>query len=193
LGQRRRVDVRDLAIRYQPRELRWRIGARYDNQRNAFGDLLQPSRESCASLGLHPHLLEIIENDDAGIRQHGEEVPEESPCEAGQVLLRFGREQRQGGRRLAGDLRCGGAHVMDECGRVGIADVSLVPDVRQIARLEVACDQRRLARAGRSRYPDDRARRCFVEEREQPRPWQRVVELGPRQFGESRRAGGHET
>ena len=186
----RRVDVRDLETRRQPRELRRRIGARHDDKRNAFGDLLQPLREGGPSLGAYPHLLEIVEDDDAGIRQHGKEVAEETPREASQVLLRLG-EHRQRSRRLARDLRRGGAHVMDEGSRVGVAAVRLIPDMRQIARLEVACDQRRLARAGRRRYPDDRARRGFVEEREQARPRQRVVELGPRQFGESGRANGH--
>src|SRR5204863_4862117 len=80
---------------------------------------------------------------------------------------------------------------MDESGWIGIPTVGLIPDVGQIARLEVACDQRRLARAGGRRYPDDRARRGFVEEREQARPRQRIVKLGPRQFGESGRANGH--
>jgi hypothetical protein len=68
--QLRRVDVRDLETRRQPRELGWRIGARHDDERNAFGDLLQPLRESGPSLGAYPHLLEIVEDDDAGIRQH---------------------------------------------------------------------------------------------------------------------------
>src|SRR6185295_8268621 len=91
-AQLRGVDVRDLEARRQSRELRRRIGARHDDKRDAFWNLLKSRRESGPSLGFDPHLLEIVEDDDAGIRQRRKEVAEETPREAGQVLLRLGRE-----------------------------------------------------------------------------------------------------
>jgi hypothetical protein len=79
---------------------------------------------------------------------------------------------------------------MEERRRVRVAEVDLIPDVTKIARVEVAGDERGLARPGWRGQPDDRSRRSFVEEREQPRTRKRVVELGPREFGESGRASG---
>ena len=74
---------------------------------------------------------------------------------------------------------------MHERRGVGVGDVELIPDVAQLALLEVARDQRGLASARGRAQPDDRSRRGFVEKREQSRPRQRVVDLGPREFGES--------
>ena len=81
---------------------------------------------------------------------------------------------------------------MDERRGIRIPDVRLIPDVTKVAIFEVARHERGLAGAGRGANPDDRPRRGFVEKRKQPRPRQRIVELRPRQFGESGRAGGHE-
>ncbi len=80
---------------------------------------------------------------------------------------------------------------MDECRRIGIADIDLIPEVTELARLEIACDERGLARTGRRTHPDDRARGRFVEERVEARPRDRVVELWPREFGEGGRADGY--
>ena len=87
------VDARDPAARDEPRELRRRIRARQHHQRNAFGDLLEPLREGCASLGLRPHLLKVVENDRARKGQHGEKIAEEAAREASEILLRLGSEQ----------------------------------------------------------------------------------------------------
>src|SRR5262249_12959547 len=67
----------------------------------------------------------------------------------------------------------------------------LIPDVAQLARLEIARDERRLAGARRRAHPDDWTRQRLVEQCVEPWPWQCVEELGARQLGESGRADGH--
>ena len=119
-----------------------------------------------------------------GPRQYGEELAEIGSREARDVLLRLRVEVRQRRRLLPHELQRRHPHVMHEGRGVAVGDVDLIPEVTQAARLEIARDERRLACARRGAYPDDRPRRSFVEQREEPRPRQRVVELGPRQLGE---------
>src|SRR4029453_9217427 len=92
--------------------------------------------------------VEAVEGDDGGPRQYGEELAEIGSREAGDVLLRFRVEVRQGRSLLPHELQRGHSHVVDEGRRVAVGDVDLVPEVAQTPRLEVARDQRRLAWAG---------------------------------------------
>src|SRR6266545_2114371 len=69
-----------------------------------------------------------------------------------------------------------------------LADVDLIPQVTQAARVEIARDERRLARARRCADPDDRARERLIEQSEQARTRERVVQARPGELGESGRA-----
>ena len=106
----------------------------------------------------------------------------EATGEAGQIDEVFGREQRQ---RRASFARARRAlrEVIEERGRIGIAAVDLVPEPRQRARAQVACDQRRLAGTGRRREPDRAPLPLAVEAGEQPLAGERAEYLGGAQLG----------
>ena len=159
------------------------------HDRDLLGHLLECLRKRRALLGHRVGFVEVVEDHDARMGQDREEVAEEGTGEARQVLLGLRGEMGQYRRGLADELLRRDAEVVHEGRRVGVADVALVPEVTQPARLEVARDERRLARAGRGGYPDDRARRRLIEAREKTRPRECVVQLGPGQFGERRADG----
>ncbi len=184
------VDARDPPAGEEPREFRRRIRARENDHVGALRDLFQSLRQRRTLRGRRSRLVKVVEDDGAASREQRKEIAEEPARETPQVLLRLGREQRECRRRLACDGKRGRPHVMDERRRIGVAGVDLVPQVAPVAGLQVACDERRLAGSRRRADPDDRSRRGFVEERVEPRPRQRVVELRPREFGESGRASG---
>src|SRR5438270_3250285 len=85
-GQLAVVDSRNASARDETRELRRRVGARNDDERNAFRDLLESLRKCDPALGLDAHLLKVIEDDRARLRQHGEKIAEEAPREADEIL-----------------------------------------------------------------------------------------------------------
>src|SRR5215467_3920087 len=164
--QRLSVEAHDMPIRQQPRQLwRW-VRARDRDDRDAFRHFLQSLRQRSALLWRRSRLMNVVEYDDAGVWQRRKEIAEEAACELVQILLQLRCEQRQRGSRFAPDLLRGDPHVMHEGRGIGIADVELVPDVAQTAYLEIARDERGLARSGRSGQPDNRPLRGVVEERE---------------------------
>ena len=190
-AQIRDVDARDLASRAEPGELLRRVGAREHDDVDAFRELLEPCGEGCALVGGRARLLEVVEHDQRAVRERGEQVAAEAPGEAREILLRLGGEHRQRAAPLAEQRLRRLAHVVHERGGVAVADVHLVPQVRQLPRLGVARDQRRLARSRGGGDPDDRPLARGVEALEEPRPRQRVVEPGSRQFRERGGACGH--
>ncbi len=190
-AQLRLIDERDPPVRDQACEFRRRLGPRHDDERDAFGNLFEPLRQCGALPRRRARLVEVVEDDGARVRQDREEIAEEAAREAREILLQVGRVERQRRRRLARDLLRGDPHVVDERRRIGVADVDLVPEMSSLADLEPARDERRLPGSRRRADPDDRAGRRVVEQREQPRPRERVVELRAGELGEGGRAGGH--
>ena len=108
------VDPRDAATRDEPRELGRRIAAPHDDDGDSFGDFLQPLGECGAPLGLRRRLVKVVEDDNAGVRQHRKKIPKEAAAKPGQVLLRLGGEDGKGGCAFSGELHRGEAHVMHE-------------------------------------------------------------------------------
>ena len=188
-AQRDFVDARDAPVGDQPCELGRRIGARDDEQRDAVGNFFQSLRNRSALLGARARLVKVVEHQRERTRQHRTKIAKETAREPCEVLLRLGRKQRLR-RALFRKRRGGGAHVVHERGRICVAAVDLVPDVTLVARLEVTRHQGRLAGTRWCAHPDDRPRSRLVQQLEQPWTLERVVELGPREFGEGRRAGG---
>ncbi len=79
---------------------------------------------------------------------------------------------------LARVRRCRLSEVVEECSDVGIARIDLVPDPRQAAGLQVACDKRGFAGAGRTNNANGWAPARLVQLGEQPIPRHRPEQPG---------------
>ena len=125
-----------------------------------------------------------------------EELAHEAPRERRQVarVLRGEHGQRRGfARPAARQVRRRRAQVVEERRRVGVARIGLEPQPGQLARLDVACDERGLARARRPGDPQDGMRAALVEQSEQALTLLDVVQPRPAELGErgdGRRAAG---
>jgi len=156
----------------------------YHDDGDPVGHLVQTLRERDALFRMRGRLVEVVEDEHAWSGQRREEIAEEGPDEADEIVLRLGSEYGQPIRNPPCELAGREPEVVDERRAVDVADVAVVPEVRQVSRLQVARDERRLADAGGAAKPDDGPRRGFVEQREQARSRNGVVQPGPRQLGE---------
>jgi hypothetical protein len=154
----------------QARHLRGRRFARQEHEAHAERNFAQSfgERESPRDIGLR--LVKIVDDEQRARRKEGEELAQKTPGERGQVAAVVRGEHRQRGGVLRAPYRQiggGSAQIVKERGRVGVALVGLEPDAGQLARLDVARDEGRLAGARRTRNPDDRMRAMLVEQPEQ--------------------------
>ena len=131
--------------------------------------------------------MKVVDDEQRARRKQREELAHEMAREHRQVARVLGAEARQlveRPRPPAREIRRGERQIVEERPGVGVAGVGLEPDAVQLARDDIACDQRRLARAGRTGDPDDRMRARVVEAREQPLALLYVVEPRPAELGE---------
>jgi hypothetical protein len=137
---------------------RRRIGARDHDDVDALGHLFESLREARALLRRRVGLVEVVEDDDARRAATREEIAEEAADEAREVLL--GSDVKCGSdAALARELLRGDAQVVQER-RVSASPASTGTRGDAAARLEIARDERGLARARRAAQPDDRPRRA---------------------------------
>ena len=179
-----RADADDRLVRHQARELRRRLGAADDDHVHADRDLLEPGRERRPDLGRPGRLVEVVE-DERGAGGHArEELAEPAAGEAVEVAPVLVGEERQRPRLLPAEAAAREPEVVEERRRIGVARVDVVPDRGELARLEVARDEHRLAGAGRAREPYDRVLPPLVEQPEQALARTDAVDAGTREFRE---------
>src|SRR5258708_4423488 len=170
---------------------RRRLAAADGDQTDVIADLSQCFLDDMVKRGLGGNFLEVVEDQNTFRRQTGEEFPEKAPrksCEVGQI---FGGEERQGlAFARSGPLQ-GLAEIVEKSGRIGIAAVHLIPDPRDLAVLEIRCDQRRLARTRWSGNPNDGPLAAVVQPLEQSLAWRHAVELRTAYFRQGRRGLWH--
>ena len=90
-GECRGFDARDALGGAEARELGRRLGPRDDDQRAPFGQLVQALGQRGSLLARRARVVEVVEHEHAVRGQQREQVAEERPREARELLLRLGR------------------------------------------------------------------------------------------------------
>ena len=180
----RRPDADDRLVRHQAGELGRRLGAADDDHVHADRDLLEPGRERRPELARPGRFVEVVEHERSAGGHAREELAEPAAREAVEVAAVLVGEERERPRLLPAEAASREAEVVEERRRIGVARVDVVPDRGELARLEVARDEHRLAGAGRAREPHDRMLPPLVEEPEQALARADAVDAGTRELRE---------
>ena len=186
------IDLRDRLVGDQSRHLRRRRHPRHEHQIEARRRFTQPLAERVTPRGGCRRLVKVVDDNECVRREQCEECAQEPSRERRQFGRVLGAETRQCRalfRLRAHDVRGRLRQIVEECAGIGISGVGLKPDTGRLARFDVACNQRRLARARRARDPDDRVLARRIEPREQPLAPQHVVQARTTEFSERDRRG----
>lgn len=187
-AQRLAIEQREVFQRAQPCQRRRRLGAARHDDRQAGRYLGQPLAQRDVHRRVGGELVVVVEDQHRHASHPREEAAEP-----------VAREHRQAGQVLGGEVRqrlgpAAAAHrrrlpeVVEERRDVAVGGVDPVPGGAQPACLQVAGDQRRLARTGGRGDPRDAARGARrVEPVEQPGPRPGAMGLRRGQLGQTER------
>ena len=165
-------------------ERRRRIGAAEHDEIDPVARFFQREPDDVVERHAVARLLKVVEHERGARGQSVEQGAKEAARESGQVGKIVGREQTK--RLTARTARggCGLREVVEERGRIGIAAVDHVPKAGELAGLQVAGDQCRLAGTRRAGDPHHRMPALCIERREQALALEHAEQFRPAQFGE---------
>ena len=184
------IDFRDRLIGGEARELRRRRHPRDEDNVEARRQLANPFAERESPDGIRGRFMEIVDDEHGAGRKERKESAHEPPRERRQIGQVFGAESGQFGNTLgprAGKIGCGESQVVKQRSRIGVTGVGLEPDPLQLARNDIAADERRFARARGTRDPNERMSAQRVDAREQSLALQDVVEPRTTELGKRHR------
>ena len=173
----------ELAVRSQPRHRGRRLTATAHDHASFGRRLHDRILDDSVQGRVGWDLMVVVENQHEGRGERPEEDPKVAPGEGRYLVVALGREERQGGRMI---LARATAHVVEESGDVGVADIELIPERIEPAGAQVARYQRRLAATRASVDPHARGAPPPVEQLEEPLPDEHLGEVGMAGLGETR-------
>ncbi len=167
-----------------------RVAPTDGDQRRAGGHFLDRLGDEAMERMIGGDLLIVVQHQRGAGRQAGEQFPEETSTEAGDVtqVLRREKGQRSAFHGLEGGHRQ--PEVVEERREVRIAGIHLEPGTHQPTILEPGGHERRLARTRRADDADGAASFAgFVEKAEEALPREDVVKAGAGELRKQRRGG----
>ena len=177
-------DDLDRAVCAQPCHRSRRVAAADDDHAAARWYFRQRIAHHQVKRRLHRHFLVTVEHQRKGRSEPLVKCLEITTGERRKPGEILGCQQRQSVRRALLMLGGGEPEIVVEGRDVGVAFVDLVPQRTQLATLDIACDQRRLARARWTGHPDHRPLAPAVEHLEQAIARQDAGQSGPRGLAE---------